>query len=258
LISRELDLMISLDGLGVYHDIQRPLANGQGSFVQIMRNVECALSKGLLPQISITVTGASIEGLPRLVSWLLDQEIPFSVNLYRENDLSASFETLRLDERRIIDGMMATFAVIEANLPKHPLLNALVDKANFSRRHERTCAVGNGYLVISHKGDVAKCQMEIAKPVTSIRETDPLSLVRADKMGIQNLPVDEKEGCQDCQWRYWCAGGCPFAAHRATGRYDVKSPNCNIYKAIFPAVLRLEQLRLAKSSLNNVVAREQR
>jgi uncharacterized protein len=58
--------------------------------------------------------------------------------------------------------------------------------------------------------------------------------------------VIEKEGCKTCEWKNWCAGGCPLATHRATGRYDVKSPNCNIYKALFPEALRLEGLRLLK------------
>jgi uncharacterized protein len=58
--------------------------------------------------------------------------------------------------------------------------------------------------------------------------------------------VDEKEGCRDCTWRYWCSGGCPVATFRATGRYDIKSPNCAIYKAIYPEALRLEGLRLLK------------
>ena len=64
---------------------------------------------------------------------------------------------------------------------------------------------------------------------------------------VTNLySVDEKEGCRDCQWRYWCTGGCPLQTFRATGRYDLKSPNCSIYQAIFPEVLRLEGLRLLK------------
>jgi uncharacterized protein len=31
-----------------------------------------------------------------------------------------------------------------------------------------------------------------------------------------------------------------------TGRYNLKSPHCNIYKALYPEVLRLEGLRLLK------------
>lgn len=70
--------------------------------------------------------------------------------------------------------------------------------------------------------------------------------VRADQEGIQNLVVDDKEECRNCQWKYWCAGGCPLETYRMTSRYDVKSPRCHIYKALYPQVLRLEGLRLLK------------
>jgi uncharacterized protein len=82
--------------------------------------------------------------------------------------------------------------------------------------------------------------------IMDIHVKDPLAMIRADETGIQNVLVDEKEGCQACQWRYWCAGGCPLETFRATGRYDLKSPNCSIYKALYPEVLRLEGLRLLK------------
>jgi uncharacterized protein len=88
--------------------------------------------------------------------------------------------------------------------------------------------------------------MEITATVTDIWSNDPLTDLRLDKGGLQNPSVDEKEGCRDCEWKYWCAGGCPALTYRATGRFDVKSPNCNIYKALFPEVLRLEEMRIRK------------
>ena len=88
--------------------------------------------------------------------------------------------------------------------------------------------------------------MQMDQPVADIQTADPLSAVRADPCGIRNVMVDEKEGCQECQWKYWCGGGCPLEAYRMTGRYDVQSPHCHIYKALYPEVLRLEGLRLLK------------
>jgi uncharacterized protein len=88
--------------------------------------------------------------------------------------------------------------------------------------------------------------MKINQPVTTARAEDPLALIRTDTLGIQNISVEEKEDCHHCEWKYWCTGGCPLATHRATGRYDVKSPNCNIYKALYPEAVRLEGLRLLK------------
>jgi uncharacterized protein len=88
--------------------------------------------------------------------------------------------------------------------------------------------------------------MEIERTLVDVFSNDPLQLVRRDETLVQNLSVEEKEGCRDCTWRYWCSGGCAVATFRATGRYDIKSPNCNIYKAIYPEALKLEGLRLLK------------
>lgn len=244
--SLSLRLMISLDGLGESHDRHRPYAGGRGSFADVSNAVNLALDNGLVPNISVTVSGRTAESLPQLIDWILEYDLPFSLNFYRENELSASNTDMRLDEEKIIKGMLAAFKVIESNLPRRSLLPALVDRANLSAPHLHTCGVGQNYLVFDQNGQVAKCQMHIRKPITNIHVADPLAVIRADQIGIQNLSVEEKEGCRTCEWKYWCAGGCSLATYRATGRYDVKSPNCNIYKALYPEAVRLEGLRLLK------------
>lgn len=241
-----LRLMISLDGLSDFHNIQRTYAGGKGSFQEVERGIKIALQNGLIPDISITISGRNAEGLPDLIEWILEHNLPFSLNFYRENELSASYEDLQLEESRMIQGMLAAFKVIELNLPNRSLLGSLVDRANLSSAHKRTCGVGQSYLVFDYQGQIAKCQMQLHKTVSSIDSEDPLSVVRQDKTGIQNLSVEEKEGCRTCEWKYWCTGGCSLATFKATGRYDIQSPNCNIYKFLYPEAVRLEGLRLLK------------
>lgn len=242
----DLRLMLSLDGMGAFHDAQRPYAGGRGSFTDVVNAVSLAIQYGITPYISITVSGRSVAGLKDVVAWACANDLPFSLNFYRENNYSASYTDLQLEEEAIIEGVTAAYHVIEINLPRRSLFASLVDRANLSTPHEQTCGVGHSYLVFDYQGRVAKCQMHMAKPVTSVNVIDPLSLIRADTKGIQNVRVDEKEGCRSCEWRYWCTGGCPLATFRATRRYDVRSPNCNIYKALFPVAVRLEGLRLLK------------
>ncbi len=249
---RGIRLMISLDGFAADHDAQRVFANGRGSFGAVARTIERAREIGLRPDISVTVSGQTAGGLAALVGWLLDRDLPFNLNFYRENDCSAGFTTLQLDEQRIVAGMLAAFAVIEQRLPKRSLLAALVDRANLATAHSKTCGVGESYMVIDQHGGVAKCQMEIDRPVTSVHAADPLGIIRADTIGVRNLPVQEKAGCRDCAWQLWCAGGCAVATFRATGRYDVQSPNCGIYTALYPAAVRLEGLRLLKYGVREV------
>ena len=252
-----LRLMISLDGIptpGPSQEgnvlppagFQRCYPDGRDAAGDAIRGIDLALEYGLIPNISITVSGCNVAELPELLTYVLARELPFSLNFYRENGCSACHADLQLEEKRFIEGMLAAYKVIESSLPKTSLLASLVDMANFAAPHVRRCSVGQSYLVVDPFGCVAKCQMQMEKSVTNIHSADPLAELRADQEGIQNLVVDDKEECRDCQWKYWCAGGCPLETYRMTGRYDVKSPHCRIYKALYPEGLRLEGLRLLK------------
>lgn len=168
------------------------------------------LRNGLIPNISVTVSSRTVDGLPEITSWFLERELPFTFNLYARIELSASQEDIGLDEQKIINGMLAAFKVIENNLPSRSFLGGIIDRADLSVAHTHACGVGQNYLVFDQNGQIAKCQMHIRKPVTDIHAKDPLALIRTDTIGIQNLPVMEKEGCRTCEWKHWCAGGCSF------------------------------------------------
>lgn len=239
-----LRLMISLDGLAAVNDINRPTVAGAGSAGAVMAGIEGALAAGIVPDIAITVTSASVDGLPALLNWLLDRELPFSVSFYRDHTPGGGPGALQADEGRLIDGMRRAYAAIARRPPRWNLLDALVDRADLSQPHRRTCAVGENYLVVDHKGQIAKCQMTLDQPISDVCAQDPLGVIRLDQVGVRNLPVEEKEECRTCDWRYWCAGGCAVVTHRATGRYDVRSPNCHIYQALYPDVIHLEASRL--------------
>jgi uncharacterized protein len=243
---RNIDVMISLDGLGATHDSQRPFLNGKGSSQYVLRTIERLLAEGLIPRIAITVSGRSLAGLPDLITYVLERELPFSLNFYRENPCSKHLDDLRFEEDQIITAMQAVFEVITAHLPRKSLLGSFIDKADMSTLHRRTCGVGHNYLAIDQRGGIAKCQADMKHTVTAIDADDPLQEVRDDRTGVLGLPVEEKEGCQTCEWRFWCTGGCPLLTYQATGNNRVKSPNCNIYKALFPQILRLEAMRLLR------------
>lgn len=241
-------VMISLDGLGDQHDIQRPFANGRPSFHFVERTIAELIEQNHAPHLSITITSRNANGLADVVRFALERNLTFSFNLFRDNDCAASFPDLRYEEQAMIEALLAAFGVIEDLLPRWSVLGSILDRGQLVQTRQRSCGVGQDYLVIDQRGQVSKCHMEIERTLGDIFAHDPLQLVRQDQTTALNLLVDEKEGCRDCTWRYWCSGGCSVATFRATGRYDIKSPNCNIYKAIYPQALRLEGLRLLKYS----------
>jgi uncharacterized protein len=244
--ARHISVSISLDGIGSYHDAQRPFLHGQGSFVYVDRSIGRLLANELVPHISVTISQQNLVGLPDLLTYILQKNLPFALSFYRDNDYAMEYERLFFEEQQMIDAMRQAFRAIEAHLPQRSLLGGILDLANLQALHRQACGVGINYLVIDQYGGVSKCHAAQQQRVTTISASNPLQVLQQDREGIQNLAVEEKEVCRDCTWRYWCGGGCPLLTYRVAGRYDVKSPNCRIYQALFPDVLRLEALRLLR------------
>lgn len=242
----DMHVMISLDGLANFHDKQRKFADGRGSFSVVETNLKKLLDSNVSCNLSITLTGENVAGLPELVKYALSEKIDFVLNMYRENNCSINDKDLTFKKEIFIRYFKEAFRVIEDRLPRTSLLNVLSDRAALERPHNRTCSVGTNYLVFDCKGNVSKCQMDIRKVITTMNSSDPLGEVIKDKQGIQNLTVEEKDECKACIWRYYCTGGCPLMTHRKTGSYNSKSPDCAIYKALIPEIVRLEGLRLLK------------
>ena len=239
-------LSISLDGIGATHDAQRVFADGRGTFALVARNIDLALAHEVRPYLSITITARNVHALADVVGFALDRELLFNLNFYRPCGSEGAQHNLRGEDDHLIDGMRRAFAVIESRLPRYSLIGALVDRASFSAPHVRACGAGHSYLVIDQQGRVARCQMEIEHPVTTIFVEDPLAVVRQQDNGFQNISVEERAGCRECRWRYWCAGGCPLLTYQIKGQHNTSSPYCRVYRALFPELVRLEGLRLLK------------
>jgi uncharacterized protein len=244
--SEGIRVMISLDGVGDQHDAQRPFVSGRPSFSYVERTIAQLIGQSHAPHLSITLTRRNAGGLADVIRFALERDLTFSINFFRDNDCAASFSDLRYEEQAMIVALLDGFSVIEEFMPRWSVLGSILDRGQLVQPRQRSCGVGHDYVVIDQAGQVAKCHMEIEKTLGDVFRDDPLQLVRNDMSSALNLAVDEKEGCRGCTWRYWCSGGCTLATFRATGRYDIKSPNCGIYKAIYPQALRLEGLRLLK------------
>ncbi len=246
----DMRLMISVDGIGAAHDAQRTFKNGRGSYHRVARAIENARVCGLAPHLSITVTSHNIDHLPELVAFALERELPFNLNLFRDNEYAIPQAGLSVDHARLVEGMLAALAVVESRLPRQSLIGNVLDRTSLYQPHEYTCGVGRNYLVIDQSGRVARCQMEIRRTVGDIGQGDPLEAVRRHASDFDNLPVDAKAGCRACQWKYFCSGGCPRLAQTAAWRSDVPSPYCGVYRALIPRLLQLEGLRLLKYGLS--------
>ncbi len=246
LVDSQIHLMISLDGIGEPHNLQRLSRDGKGTFAKIEQNIDqILLPSGIRPFIYTTITGRNANRIHDVISWAIDRNLPFGINLYRENPISASQKDLKSSEEQIINGLHKAYQVIENSLSKSLFLGGILDRIQFTP-HKYACGIGRNYLSITHTGEVAQCPMHLDESIPYTKSDDLLKI--AAKGHLRFISVDEKEECNECTWRYFCAGGCPSETYRATGRFDTKSPHCNIYQALLPEAFRLEGLKLLKTA----------
>ena len=223
-----IQIAISLDGFGEGHNRQRPFTNGLPSFERIYKNILLALSLGIRPFLTITLTRLNLDGLPALTEFALQNNLFLNWNFYRPhtpNDpLVAEFENLLTTLRKSLE-------VIENYAPSYPFLDKLIDRSNFSAAHEHTCGAGRNYLSIDYDGSVLPCHMLSGANQQGV-SLHSLSHVEFDNFA--NTSVNQKERCNTCQWCYWCTGGCPLLAKNNKPIY------CEVYKAIYPEIMRIK------------------
>ena len=237
LAAEHIHLMISLDGGRAAHDAQRPQVTGQGSFDAVRQGLERALSYGLRPNLTITITERNADRVAAAIAWALEHDLRFNLNFLRRPGQPLPSEKLLAAGRQAL-------VVIESYRPAQRLIDNLLDHCSFARAHAYPCGAGHAYLVVDPRGRVARCQMDIERAVATVGDADPLEKVRQAQTDFQNVAVTEKKECSLCNWRYVCAGGCPLYTYRLCGRNDVRSPYCDAYRILLPELLRLEGLRL--------------
>jgi uncharacterized protein len=235
--SEGIRLSYSLDGFGVGHDTQRPMVNGLPSFKPAYHLLQTALELGLHPYLTITLTRLNLEDLPAITQFALEHRLFLNWNFYRPYSAA---DSLAAERGELIAALGKGLQVIEQNLPNYPFLDKLIDRSNFGIPHDHTCGAGSNYISIDCDGSALPCHMLSGRNQVGIPLMD---LESAGFEQFENLPVDEREGCQVCEWRYWCAGGCPILAQLPDRNAEAKPYYCDVYKAIYPRILMLMQMQ---------------
>jgi uncharacterized protein len=245
---RGLRLAVSLDGLGASHDRSRPLRGGRPSFHLVERGLNRAIEHGLEVSVSVVVGPDNMAELPELIDYLLDRELPFTLNFLRDSEQARA--NLPGQEAALVTAMKGAYARVAARPPRFSLMNAALDRVQLEQPHLAACGIGDSYVVIKHTGEVSSCQMRLDRPIGHIREGDVLNMVQSrTPERPHGTTVDDHAGCQDCRWRYRCAGGCPVLTYNTFGRADTRSPFCGAYKALIPALIDIEARRIARYCL---------
>lgn len=211
----------SLDGPRDVHDLQRPRADGSGSFDLAVKNLKFLDEKGFNYGIRSTITGKNLYRMSEMIEYFV-AEFPHAKVFH--------FEPITLVSRAIDSNLDA---VDLAEFTKEFL------KANdVAKRHGKeiiTCcsdifvlgtsfcgALGSGFW-LTHQGNISTCA-EVMYPENPLAKYfmigryDPKKdefVVDKEKLAIlRQRSIDNIAGCSTCFARFHCKGNCPARSLR--------------------------------------------
>jgi len=161
--------------------------------------------------------------------------------------------TLKSYNAEIIDVLSRCYDVCEANLPKENFssIHQLCD-IKLSKSKKRVCGIGTNGVSVGHRGEIAICQTLFDSPVGYVKVDDSLEAVRnQDQFPANKYIVDNYEYCWECIWRHNCAGGCPMLTKLQYGKFDTRSPHCDVFKACIPMIVKISGVQILRSYIKS-------
>ena len=199
------EYQISIDGEQDYHDRQRPLAGGQGTFDVLMKNLSAVAREVSSITVRINLLRDNIDSAERLVRRLkaIQLETPaLSISL---GHVDKSSDHCGADQSTLLSGR--EFAEC-----KQMLLGGegegKIGSAALPAPFDRFCCADrlNSY-VIAPNGEVFKCWNSLGRLGESIGGLDgPIAESTSPWLNFQ---ADDDAECRTCKFLPVCQGGCP-------------------------------------------------
>lgn len=239
---------ISFDGPGHIQDRQRPLANGEGSFAQVMRTFNVLDQLGFPYCIRTTVTNASVKFMSRTIEFLADNCNPKSIRFepvyYCGRCLSTEVSPPLPDD--FIEGYRAAMVIAMKRQIKMSYSGARTSSltTSFCRASiDSFCITPEGHITACH--EVCSLEHPMSRvffygkwsPVTKAFELFPERLQYLRARTVKNVSF-----CKDCFCRYHCAGDCMVKAADQGDIFRINNNDrCRINQALTKDML-LKQL----------------
>jgi uncharacterized protein len=245
--SGRIGISISLDGIEQWHDKQRFYHCGRGSFRDIDQNIDLLLRRGVRPSLSATITSENVKGLTELAEYCVHRDLRFRLSPYRRPLLSLADQ--KSENAELIYELKRCYEWLEDHLPSRSLYEVhQFGDISLKTPKVRVCGIGTNTLVFSSDGRLSLCPFDLENPVGNGLENNAIELLRSQKaFSPDDNRVDLIPVCQDCQWRFTCAGGCPNLTRNQYGVFHHTSPYCEVYQAILPVLVRLYAVQLLRA-----------
>jgi uncharacterized protein len=207
---------ISVDGLGAFHDVQRPLACGDGSFDCVRRSVERLDRGGLSLGLRCTVTPRNLPGLEPLFDFAaalkncrnLQLEPAFAVGRCKSSPAFAQLGVAEFCEnfwRLVQKAEQAGGVRVSCSMLRPGIVTSMFCQAERGMMCVAPTGVLSSCLEVTEDGDSRSKllfvgRLEAANPSLPYW---PRSLAR-----LSEVRQRARARCEACFCRFHCAGGC--------------------------------------------------
>lgn len=269
LVKRDIQVGVSIDGSEYFHDLQRPFANGKGSFHQTVLGIKNLKAAGYEKVATNTViTKYNIDDIEQILNYFVKQlelsqvkfslikKTEFSPESYQMSDISDSELEQFYDHliSKVIDLNKKGYTIYERNICDK-LLNLV------SRRNRNICSSSGcmgGYKIISFdtNGNIYPCNTMDYKSVKIGSIYDILDLVELIEASMQTscfFKEKKNPACTSCPWHSYCKGGC--SASSICGQQNIDEMECRVNRILYPKLIQciLEQPEAVSILTNNQV-----
>jgi radical SAM protein with 4Fe4S-binding SPASM domain len=213
-------VQVSLDGPADVQDVQRPMANGTGSFAPLVANVRHLVAHNVPVTFRTTVTRLSVNSLDaivRLASELgvgrVHFEPMFRTGRGLDDDLGPP------DDDAYADALRAAFLLghsLGVHVEASDLLALLPTRGTF-------CGACGANVIVAPSGRISTCAhvLDAADAAADTFLVGEVNRRDADfvyltgrRERLQSRTVDRMAECGDCYLRLNCAGDCLIRAFR--------------------------------------------
>lgn len=254
-----ISIMVSFDGPREIQDVQRPYANGKGSYDSTIPKII-----KLLAAVPETPGHAVIVGNtdPQLVKDALQQigfaevsMVPASQSLFTgelaerksARDIQNLLQVLEQEAKTwlCLTQSRDSEALKSLRVKKSGLYQGLVSLLHNSKK-QHACSAGRGMVGVSSLGDVYLCHRFVGKEEYKLGNVFGKDLNREEYL---KSPTTENEMCAACFARYYCAGGCKHDNLSSCG--SIATPSEDMCR------LRCRELELAATIICSLEPEEQ-
>lgn len=209
---------VSLDGPAHVHDRNRPDAQGQGSYAEIVSRLALLLADSPVPVAArVTLAPDQWHGVVEVFDHLIGLGL-HEVGIAPVSPVTKALLPTAREEEALLEGFTLLARRFVANARKGlvmPFANILdlLGRLHLGQTKPISCGAGFGYMAVDAKGRLFPCHRLAGEADFCVGNIS----CGIDKDRIKScmgaLNSDRKESCSRCWARTLCAGGCHYENH---------------------------------------------